>query len=235
MPEIEVQNLNKYFGRRQVLKNLDFSIEKGAFLSIFGPNGAGKTTLVKILSTLERPTDGTVKIGDIVMGDDPTQIRKRIGLISHSPLLYLDLSAYENLEFYGTLYGVDNLKARAEALLEQVELTHRRHDLVRTFSKGMQQRLAIARALIHQPSILFLDEPYSGLDPHAVDILDSLVASIRGDHTFIMVSHNLEKGLSLCSTAMIIEAGRIIFFEDKKDIDVDEFQQVYRQAVKGEL
>src|SRR3990172_552794 len=125
MSEIEVQNLNKYFGRRQVLKNLDFSIEKGAFLSIFGPNGAGKTTLVKILSTLERPTDGTVKIGDIVMGEDPTQIRKRIGLISHSPLLYLDLSAYENLEFYGTLYGLADLKGRVEDLLDRVELPHR--------------------------------------------------------------------------------------------------------------
>jgi len=234
MNEIEVQNLNKYFGRRQVLKQINFSVKKGAFLSIFGPNGAGKTTLVKILSTLERPTDGEVTIAGAVLGQDPTDIRKRIGLISHSPLLYLDLSAYENLEFYGTLYGVPDLKERAKFLLEQVELTHRRHDLVRTFSKGMQQRLAIARALMHQPSILFLDEPYSGLDPHAVDILDGLIDSIRGDHTFIMVSHNLEKGLSLCSDAMILEGGRIIFHEEKADIDVEQFQEVYRRAIKGE-
>lgn len=233
--EIEVRDLNKYFGRRQVLKKINFSVKKGAFLSIFGPNGAGKTTLVKILSTLERPTDGKVTIANAVLGQDPTEIRRRIGLISHSPLLYLDLSAYENLEFYGTLYGVAGLKERAEFLLEQVELTHRRHDLVRTFSKGMLQRLAIARALMHQPSILFLDEPYSGLDPHAVDILDGLIDSIRGDLTFLMVSHNLEKGLSLCSAAMIIEAGRIVFHEDKKDIDVDQFQQVYRRSVRGEL
>ena len=234
MNEIEVQNLNKYFGRRQVLKQINFSVKKGAFLSIFGPNGAGKTTLVKILSTLERPTDGEVTIAGAVLGQDPTDIRKRIGLISHSPLLYLDLSAYENLEFYGTLYGVPDLKERAKFLLEQVELTHRRHDLVRTFSKGMQQRLAIARALMHQPSILFLDEPYSGLDPHAVDILDGLIDSIRGDHTFIMVSHNLEKGLSLCTDAMILEGGRIIFHEDKAGIDVGQFQEVYRRAIKGE-
>lgn len=234
MNEIEVENLNKYFGRRQVLKQINFSVKKGAFLSIFGPNGAGKTTLVKILSTLERPSDGKVTIAGALLGQDPTEIRRRIGLISHSPLLYLDLSAYENLEFYGTLYGVPDLKERANFLLEQVELTHRRHDLVRTFSKGMSQRLAIARALMHQPSILFLDEPYSGLDPHAVDILDGLIDSIRADHTFVMVSHNLDKGLSLCTDAMIIEAGRIIFHEDKKDIDIAKFQEVYRRSIKGE-
>ena len=233
MHEIEVTKLNKYFGRRQVLKDLNFTIKKGAFLSIFGPNGAGKTTLVKILSTLERPTDGIVKISGSTLGDDATDIRKKIGLISHSPLLCLDLNAYENLEFYGTLYGVDDLKARAEHLLDQVELGHRRYDLVRTFSKGMQQRLAIARALLHKPSIIFLDEPYSGLDPHAVDILDSLIASIRQAHTFIMVSHNLDKGLELCDTAMIVKGGRMIFFQDKKDIDLDGFKDIYRQAVSG--
>ncbi|KKK59635.1 hypothetical protein LCGC14_3032410, partial [marine sediment metagenome] len=115
------------------------------------------------------------------------------------------------------------------------ELTHRRHDLVRTFSKGMQQRLSIARALIHEPDIMFLDEPHSGLDPHAVDILDGLIESIRGDHTFIMVTHNLDKGLLLCSSAMIIENGRIIFHKDKGDIDSEEFKNMYRQTVRGEL
>lgn len=233
MHEVYIQNLDKFFGRRQVLKDINLTLEKGGFLSIFGPNGAGKTTLVKILSTLERPTNGKVSVGDIVLGDDPTDIRKKIGLISHSPLLYLDLSAFENLIFYGTLYGVVDLKARAEVLLDQVELTHRRHDLVRTFSKGMQQRLAIARSLIHKPSILFLDEPHSGLDPHAVDILDGLIDSIRGDHTFIMVTHNLEKGLSLCSSAMIMERGRIIFHKDKSEIDVSEFREIYRRSVRG--
>jgi len=233
--EIEVAKLNKYFGRRHVLKNIEFSLAKGGFLSIFGPNGAGKTTLVKILSTLEKPTEGTVRIADVVLGDDPAKARKKIGLISHSPLVYLDLSAYENLEFYGTLYGVADLKERAEYLLERVELSHRRYDLARTFSKGMMQRLAIARALMHRPSILFLDEPYSGLDPHAVDILDGLIDSIRSDHTFVMVSHNLDKGLELCDTAMIIEDGRVIFFQPKREIDVDAFKDTYRRAVRGDL
>ncbi len=235
MYEIEAKNISRSFGRRDVLKNINFTLEKGGFLSIFGPNGAGKTTLVKILSTLLSPSGGEVHIAGIKLDDDPTDIRKQIGLISHQPLLYLDLSALENLEFYGTLYGVDNLKERAVGLLEQVELAHRRYDLVRTFSKGMQQRLAIARSLIHSPSILFLDEPHAGLDPHAMDILDGLIESIRFDHTFVMVTHNLRKGLDLGSAAMIIEDGRIIFHEQSRDIDETEFETVYRAAVRGEV
>lgn len=233
MHDIEVENLNKSFGRRRVLKKVSFSVNKGGFLSIFGPNGAGKTTLVKILSTIEKPSDGRVVISQIVLGEDATEIRKRIGLISHNPLLYLDLSAYENLEFYGTLYGVSGIKERAEELLDKVELTHRRHDMVRTFSKGMAQRLAIARALMHKPDILFLDEPHSGLDPHAVDILDGLIESIRGNHTFIMVTHDLEKGLALSDSVMIIEDGKIILHKQKGEIDKDEFRETYRQAVRG--
>jgi heme exporter protein A len=232
--EIQIENLNKSFGRHLVLKDINLAVKKGGFLTIFGPNGAGKTTLIKILSTLVAPTEGKITISDIVLSDDPTDIRKKIGLISHNALLYLDLSAYENLEFYGTLYGVENLKERAEALLDQVELTHRRHDQVRTFSKGMQQRLAIARSLIHQPSIMFLDEPHSGLDPHAVDILDSLIDSIRDDHTFVMVTHDLAKGLDLCSSAIIMDGGDIIFHSDRNGIDESEFRDIYRRVVRGE-
>lgn len=234
MNEIEVKGISKSFGRRDVLKKISFTLEKGGFLSVFGPNGAGKTTLVKILSTLLEPNEGEVFISGIKLDDDPTDIRKQIGLISHQSLLYLDLSASENLEFYGTLYGVENLKERAKELLDQVELTHRRHDIVRTFSKGMRQRLTIARALMHRPSILFLDEPHSGLDPHAMDILDGLIDSIRADHTFIMVTHNLRKGLDLGSAAMIIQNGRLIFHERRENIDEAEFEAVYRRAVRGE-
>lgn len=234
MNEIEAKDISRSFGRRDVLKKISFTLPKGGFLSIFGPNGAGKTTLVKILSTLLEPSTGEVHIAGIKLDDDPTDIRKQIGLISHQSLLYLDLSAYENLEFYGTLYGVDNLQERAEELLDRVELTHRRHDLVRTFSKGMQQRLTIARSVIHSPSILFLDEPHTGLDPHAMDILDGMIESIRSDHTFVMVTHNLRKGLDLCSAAMIIENGRIIFLKDKSEINEDEFEAVYRRAVRSE-
>lgn len=232
--EIDVKNLSKSFGRRLVLDKISFELQKGGFLSIFGPNGAGKTTMVKILSTLIAPTSGQVTIAGIKLTDDPTPIRQRIGLISHNPLLYLDLNAYENLKFYGALYRVENLEDRIEQLLERVELSHRRYDLVRTYSKGMTQRLSIARALLHRPSILFLDEPHSGLDPHAVDILDGLLDDIRSEHTFIMITHNLDKGLSLCSSAVILDAGKIVFHEDKAGMHISEFEKIYRHTVKGE-
>lgn len=233
--EIEVKGLKKSFDRRKVLKGLDFSLKKGGFLSVFGPNGAGKTTMVKILSTLEMPTKGEVLISGINIMVDPVPIKKKIGFISHNAFLYGDLSAEENLRFYGVLYKVDDLDSRIDELLDKVELSHRRYDYVRTFSQGMTQRLSIARALIHRPSILFLDEPHSGLDPHAVDILDGLLDDIRAEHTFVMITHNLEKGLSLCSEAMILDEGKIVFYEEQDNIERDKFLAIYKKSVKGEI
>lgn len=232
--EIVVNKLSKSFGRRLVLDKISFELEKSGFLSVFGPNGAGKTTMIKILSTLVAPTKGEVTVSGVKLTDDPTPIRKKIGLISHNPLLYIDLNAYENLRFYGSLYRVENIEDRIEELLERVELSHRRFDTVKTYSKGMTQRLSIARALLHRPTILFLDEPHSGLDPHAVDILDGLLDDIRQEHTFIMITHNLDKGLDLCSSAMILDGGHIVFYEQKTDMHKDEFEETYRRAVKGD-
>jgi len=231
---IEIEGLEKSFGRRTVLQDIDLSVPAGQFLAIFGPNGAGKTTLVRIMTTLLAPTKGSVTVAGMPIADDPAKIRERIGLISHSPLLYPDLTAHENLQFYGHLYGVEHLEERIDELLVSVELDHRRYDIVRTFSKGMYQRLAIARALLHKPDLLFLDEPYSGLDPHAVDILDGLLAAIRADHTFVMITHSLEKGLEMSDAAMILSAGKIVYHASDVSSSVDEFRQVYRDTVKGE-
>jgi heme exporter protein A len=162
---------------------------------------------------------------------DAVELRSRIGLISHNPLLYPDLSAEENLLFFSDMYGVEDPKARVAELLDSVELAHRRFDLVRTFSRGMLQRLSIARALLHRPDVLFLDEPYSGLDPHAMDILDHLVAQVRTQHTFVMVSHDLGKGLELCSHALILAKGRVVRFDEKADIDDETFAAEYRSIV----
>lgn len=232
--EVQVRNLTKVFGRRKVLDKISFEIEKGGFLALFGPNGAGKTTLIKILSTLVPATSGEVKISGLEIYDDSAAVRAKIGLISHSPLLYGDLTAEENLKFYGRLYRVEGLNERIDELLDKVELDHRRYDLVRTYSKGMLQRLSIARALLHRPSILLLDEPHTGLDPHAVDILEGLLDSIKNDHTFIMITHNLEKGLALSSSVMILVGGTVIFKRRKEDLDLAELQEIYRRNVKGD-
>jgi heme exporter protein A len=228
--EIEVTKLTKIFGRRQVLRGVSFSVERGGFLSIFGPNGAGKTTILRVLATLLTPTGGSVSVAGHDVVEDAMPVRRTVGLISHSPLLYLDLTAYENLRFYADMYGLRDREERIDELLDRVELAHRRYDLVRTFSKGMRQRLAIARAILHRPRVLLLDEPHSGLDPLAIDILDGMLAEIRADHTFVLVTHNIAKGLELSTQVMIVDDGKICF-QTSGGVDPSAFSAVYREHV----
>jgi len=228
---VETEGLTRSFGARKALDGVDLELPEGAFLSIFGPNGAGKTTLLRVLTTLLPPTSGEARVLGLDVVQDAVGLREHIGFISHNPLLYPDLSADENLHFFAEMYGVEDPDARVDELLAAVELDHRRLDLVRNFSRGMLQRLSIARALLPRPEVLFLDEPYSGLDPHAVDILDELLAAVREHHTFVMISHDLTKGLELCSHSLILARGRVVRFERKEQIDPAEFQQVYRETV----
>ena len=228
---IQTVKLSKVFGTRKAVDRVTFELPRGAFLSIFGPNGAGKTTLLRVLSTLARPTSGKAEILGIDLKEEPDHVRDHIGLISHNSMLYPDLTAQENLMFAARLYGVENPEARVEELLEAVELKHRRLDVVRTFSRGMTQRLSIARALIHNPDVVFLDEPYSGLDPHAVEIFDHLIEQVREGRTFVMVSHDLQKGYAMCSHALVLARGRIVAFDRKENLDFDEFSRIYRETV----
>ena len=183
-----------------------------------------------MLATLLTASSGTIRVAGHDVREDPMPVRRTIGLISHNPMLYLDLTALENLRFYADMYCVEDREARIDELLERLELSHRRHDVVRTFSKGMRQRLAIARAILHRPRVLLLDEPHSGLDPRAIDILDDLLAEIRDDHTFVMVTHNIAKGLELGTQLMILEGGRIVY-EQPAGVDHDAFRSVYREHV----
>ena len=154
---IETRKLSKVFGNRRAVDNVSITVPRGAFLSIFGPNGAGKTTLLRVLSTLSRATSGSAKLMGIDLKEEPDRVRDHIGLISHNSMLYPDLTAEENLMIYARLYGVEDPQARVRDLLEAVELKHRHLDVVRTFSRGMTQRLSIARALVHDPDVVFLD------------------------------------------------------------------------------
>ncbi|NLT92336.1 MAG: heme ABC exporter ATP-binding protein CcmA [Actinobacteria bacterium] len=229
--EIEVEGLRKTFGRREVLKGLTFSVPRGGFLSIFGPNGAGKTTTLRVLATLLTAREGSVKVAGHDVREDPMPVRRAVGFISHNAMLYPDLTAQENLRFYADMYGVADREARITELLERLELSARRHDAVRAYSKGMRQRLAIARAILHRPRVLLLDEPHSGLDPRAVDILDGLLTDIREEHTFVMVTHDIAKGLEWGSQLMIVEGGRIVY-ERAAGVDRDSFSAVYREHVR---
>ena len=228
---IQVTGVVKVFGARRALDGVSFEVPEGAFLSIFGPNGAGKTTLLRVLATLARPSDGQVRLCGIDLKEEPDKARALIGMISHQSMLYPDLTAEENLMLYAELYGVADPKARVSELLEAVGLSHRRIDPVRTFSRGMTQRVSIARALVHDPKIVFLDEPYSGLDPHAVDIFDELISTVRADRTFVMVSHDLAKGFAMCTHALVLARGRVVTFAAKDELDFDAFSLLYRDTV----
>ncbi|MGH2525079.1 MAG: heme ABC exporter ATP-binding protein CcmA, partial [Anaerolineales bacterium] len=159
--------LVKKFGFQTVLRGLDLEIAEGEFVAVLGPNGAGKTTLLRILAGLSRPTFGEVSVGGYRLPQQAGAVRRRLGVVSHQPLLYADLSAEENLRFYARLYGLRDSSARIARVLTLVGLSVRRRDLVRTFSRGMQQRLAIARAILHDPEVMLFDEPHTGLDPEA--------------------------------------------------------------------
>lgn len=228
---LEVKKLTKVFGDRKALDNVSFSLPQGAFLSIFGPNGAGKTTMLRMLSTLARPTSGAIRVMGLDAKEDPDKVRDHIGLISHNSMLYPDLTAMENMMFVARLYGIIDPEARVRELLRAVELDHRRFDMVRTFSRGMTQRLSIARALINDPDVVFLDEPYAGLDPHAVEIFDELIGGLREERTFVMVSHDLQKGFSACTHAMMLARGRVMVCAPKDELDFDEFKGLYRETV----
>lgn len=228
---ISTKKLSKVFGTRRAVDKVTLDLPQGAFLSIFGPNGAGKTTLLRMLSTLSRPTEGTAKLLGIDLKEEPDKAREYIGLISHNSMLYPDLTAEQNLLLYARLYGLENPEERVMEMLDAVGLKHRRLDVVRTFSRGMTQRLSIARALIHDPKVVFLDEPYSGLDPHAVEIFDELIAGEREGRTFVMVSHDLQKGFDMCTHALVLARGRVVAFGPREEFAFDDFAQLYRDTV----
>ncbi len=208
---IRVEGLEKRFGARRALRGVDWTVRRGEVWTVFGPNGAGKTTLMRILATLTRPTAGQVWVGGCALREDPQGVRRQIGLVTHQTLLYGDLTARENLLFFGRLYGVPGLETRIEELMDWVGLLARLHDPVRTYSRGMQQRLAIARALLHRPPILLLDEPYTGLDPEAADRLTELIRQLReAGHTVVLTSHNLDQGLALADRVGVLARGRFV-------------------------
>lgn len=210
-PSIWVRGLAKAFGHVRALRGVDLTLGRGDFLVLFGPNGAGKTTLLRILAGLSKPTTGRAILDGLDLAHDPGEVRRRIGVISHQTFLYDDLTAEENLWFYGRMFDVPDFKRRAAMVLAKVGLTARAGDRVRTFSRGMQQRVSIARAVLHNPPILLLDEPDTGLDVRAAAMLYDVITEMDGGgRTVIMTTHHLERGLEMASRVAILHEGRIV-------------------------
>jgi heme exporter protein A len=231
VPAIAISGLTKRFGFTVALDDIHFQLEQGEFLAMFGPNGAGKTTFLQILSTLTSPSSGKICLLGHDLAHSGKTIRALIGVLSHNPFLIPTLTARENLKFYGQMFGVRNLKQRIETLLGQVGLLEHRNQSVETFSRGMQQRLAIARAIIHTPRILLLDEPFTGLDQDGIALLKQILQNfLKAGKTIVMTDHNFARGLEFCTKVVIVNHGEFVYYD--KTVNLSEpFETVYRQYV----
>lgn len=231
---IKVHKLIKRFGSKTVLCGLDFEVHQGEFVALLGPNGAGKTTLLRIIASLSRPTLGTVQVAGYQLPAQAAAVRARLGVVTHLPLLYGDLTADENLRFYGRMYGVIELNPRIEEVLEMIGLVARRHDLVRTFSRGMQQRLAIGRAILHDPEVMLFDEPHTGLDQDACDMLDGLLRDVAGrGRTVIMTSHDLARIEDLATRFDVLSRGVIAGSTRQDGLGTNNLLDFYRHSLAG--
>jgi len=228
---IEAQHLMKDFGRKRVINDLKLDVEEGEFLAIFGPNGSGKTTLLKLLSTLLKPTLGQIKVNGHDAKENGVELRQSIGLVSHETYLYEELTALENLRFYMKLYRVPHTKQKQneiENLLKQVALYHRMNDPVGTYSRGMKQRLSILRATIHNPKVLLLDEPYTGLDKKGCEVLNKMLTKFNNEgKTILMTTHDIEKGYNVSKRLGILIGGKLIFDTPKSKIGLKELIDTY--------
>ena len=222
---IEISRLSKSFNHRPALRGIDLTVSQGESVVVFGPNGAGKTTLLKILATVMNPTSGSAAIDGFDIKKEADEVRRRIGVVSHHSFLYGSLTARENLEFYARLQDIPDPGGRAREVAALVNMTSRLHDRVATFSRGMQQRISIARALLHKPSVLLMDEPETGLDQHAISMLWSLLA--EGGQTILLTTHSLERGLELADRVIILNKGRIVLETPGEEIDLAGCKQAY--------
>jgi heme exporter protein A len=227
---IELENLTKQYGLLPVLRGVDLSVAAGEFVTLVGPNGAGKTTLLRIVATLLSPSGGLVKIGGWPLPSHAAQVRGHIGLVSHQTMLYGDMTAAENLRYYARLYGVADGEKKTTAVLKTVGLAARQYDFVRTFSRGMLQRLTIARATLHEPDVLLLDEPYTGLDQAGTALLDELLREQHGrGRTILMITHDLLHGLTVCDRVCVLHRGKIALTLPAQQTDGAEFLATYKQ------
>ena len=207
---VEVDGLTRRYGDRVALDRVSFSVPAGSTLAVFGPNGAGKTTLLKVLATLLRPHEGSVKVLGCELPSEAWKLRGQVGYLGHEPALYRSLSARENLVFAARLHGVE--ETRVDELLDAVGLARRGGDPIQEFSRGMRQRIAAARSVLHRPDVLLLDEPWSAVDPHAVALLEPLIGRASGV-TRILVTHDVARGQAEADFAMAIRGGRTVGIE----------------------
>ena len=230
-PAIEVAGVSRAFGRRRAVDDVTLSVPAGDCLALFGPNGAGKTTLLRLIAGLLRPSAGSVRVGGRALRDD-ADARSQVGLISHQSMLYRALTARENVEFAARLYGVTDPRAAAVRALERMRVADRAEAPVRALSRGLQQRVSIARAIVHEPGVVLLDEPYTGLDAAGGAALTDMLRTLRAaGAALLLVTHNVDEGLAIASHAAVMLTGRIVRLDDCAALDAQAFREDYRALV----
>jgi heme exporter protein A len=231
-PAIETRGLTKLFGGVPALREVDLRLEAGEAVALFGPNGAGKSTLLRVCATLLRPTSGSARVFGDDLRDGGGAIRRRIGLLSHQSFLYPDLTPSENLAFYGRVFRVSDATRRVRALLDQVGLTGWANRPVRTLSRGLEQRCALARALLHAPDLLLLDEPFTGLDVDASATLRDVLSAAHARGTAVlMITHDISQGLASCRRAIILARGAVVWDGAVAPTEREQFERIYLDAI----
>ena len=238
LPLIHVDNLYKRYATKPIVKGVNLAVGEGEVVALLGANGAGKSTLLRIISGLLKADRGEIVLGGVSMAKAGAELRRYVGLVSHAPLLYDHLSGLENLTFFANLYDLQESRARVEAILQAVDLWRRRNDLVRTYSRGMQQRLAIARAILHDPPVLLLDEPDTGLDQQSAHMLQTLLQQLSDKRRAILFStHNLDRALGWANSVALLLRGTISYHGPVAGLDEQTMKQLqmvdHNQAVKA--
>ena len=228
---LDSKEIEKKFGYAYAVRSVTLQVRRGEFVALFGSNGAGKTTFLKVAAGLMRPTKGKLSIEGHDVSAEAEQARRRIGFLSHNTFVYRDLSPLENLKFFCSLYGVSHSEERLLDILRRVDLEQRAREPVRAFSRGLQQRVGIARALLHEPSVILLDEPYTGLDARAAQTLNSMLdEAVQAGKTVILTTHDLEQGLRAATRAVILDRGKVVYDGSSKDGAV---RQAYARYIHG--
>ena len=225
MAALEVQGLARHYGEREALSEVSVILREGATLVVFGPNGAGKTTFLRVLATLLRPHAGEVRVLGRSLPGEAWAVRGRLGLLGHEPLLYRELTARENLRFHARLHDV--AEERVGELLELLGMSRRAEEPLRTLSRGMIQRVAVARAVLHDPELLLLDEPHSNLDPAAVELVAPLIGAASG-RTRVICSHDPSGGLAEADVVLGLRGGRPALLRDAAEVEPSEIAELYR-------
>ena len=229
---LEVKGLKKSFGLKPVLRKIDLTLHSRERLALLGANGAGKTTLLRLLACLTQPSSGSIELSGLESRRDAQEMRQLVGLVAHDPFLYEELTALENLLFFGRLYGIANTRKRAAELLSRVGLERREQERAGAFSRGMLQRLAWARALLHSPRLLLLDEPETGLDQEGHALMESLLAEhISSGGSIIFTTHQLERAIGSSDQLVILHAGRIVMRQETAGTSLEDLRRVYREVV----